>query len=115
MNEVKEVAKLIVKLFFIALIVLLMDNYLPKQDYQKIEYVVLIALILLGIFLVFLNGKINRIIYFLLLYILYPLLFSFALFKTWHYALIMSIILIVMNFEQVVGSFLKLMKNKRER
>lgn len=82
MNEAKEVAKLIIKLFFIAIIVLLMDSYLPKQDYQNIEYVVLIALILFGIFLVLLNGKINRIIYFLLLYILYPLLFSFALFKT---------------------------------
>lgn len=110
MNEVKDITKLIIKLFLITIIVLLMENYLPKLGNQTIDYVMLIVMILLGVFLALFNEKIHRIVYFLLLYILYPLLFSFVLFKTWHYFLIMSTILIIMNFEQVIGTFLKLVK-----
>lgn len=108
-NETKAIAKLVIKLFVVGIMIILIDNYLPKRDYHTIDHIILIALILIGIFLVFLNGKINRIIYFVLIYILYPLLFSFMLFKTWHFFIIMSFTLVIMNIEQVI-EFLKLVK-----
>lgn len=113
MNETKQIAKLVIKLFVVGIMIVLMDNYIPKRDYHTIDRMILVALILIGIFLLFLNGKINRNIYFVLIYILYPLLFSFALFKTWHFFIIMSTTLTIMNIEQIIG-FLKLLKNKRE-
>ncbi|WP_323843048.1 hypothetical protein [Moraxella sp. Pampa] len=109
MNETKQIAKLVIKLFVVGIMIVLMDNYIPKRDYHTIDRIVLIALILIGIFLLFLNGKINQIAYFLLVYILYPLLFSFALFKTWHFFIIMSTTLTIMNIEQIIG-FLKTVK-----
>lgn len=109
MNETKQIAKLVVKLFIVGIMIVLMDNYIPKRDYHTIDRMILVALILIGIFFLFLNGKINRTVYFVLIYILYPFLFSFALFKTWHFFIIMSTTLTIMNIEQVIG-FLKLVK-----
>lgn len=109
MNETKQIAKLVIKLFVVGIMIVLMDNYIPKRDYHTIDRMILVALMVIGIFLSFLNGKINQIAYFLLVYILYPLLFSFALFKTWHFFIIMSFTLVIMNIEQVIG-FLKLVK-----
>lgn len=75
MNETKQIAKLVVKLFIVGIMIVLMDNYIPKRDYHTIDRMILVALMVIGIFLSFLNGKINQIAYFLLVYILYPLFF----------------------------------------
>ncbi|WP_323841845.1 MULTISPECIES: hypothetical protein [unclassified Moraxella] len=112
-NETKAIAKLVIKLFVVGIMIVLMDNYIPKRDYHTIDRMILVALMVIGIFLSFLNGKINQIAYFLLVYILYPFLFSFMLFQTWHFFIIMSATLTIMNIEQIIG-FLKLVKNKRE-
>lgn len=112
--KIKKSTPAVIRAIAIVIFFVLMQDYFPKQGYDTSDYIKWFGLILFGAGLVWFEPKINRKLGFLLIYILYLLLISLVVFKTYNFLAITILLFLSINDKKIMDSLYNL-KNKVKR